>query len=70
MHPMELLAALNITRDTPARYHAIEHHFAVRNERRLARLERRRRRRPVRLPWLRTRHGALALSRRPRIDPA
>jgi hypothetical protein len=70
MHPIELLAALTFTSETPDRYHAIEHHFAVRHERRLARLERRRRRRPVRLPWLQDRRGGHTPTLRARIDPA
>lgn len=68
MHPVEFLAALTFTSRTPDRHHAIEHHFAVRNERRLARLERRRRRRSVRLSWSRRRRSGHAPTLR--VDPA
>lgn len=70
MHPIELLAAYHTTRDSLDHYHALQHHFAVKNERRLARLERRRHRPPGRLPRLRVPGRAAAPTFRARVDPA
>jgi hypothetical protein len=70
MHPIELLAAHNTTPDSLDQYHALQHHFAVKNERRLARLERRRHRPPRRLPRLRVFGRAAAPAIRARVDLA